>query len=239
MEVFLKKNSGKLVKKIQNISNLATKAALTTVENKIPSVSNLVKKTDYNTKITEIENKLNNHNNDKYIKTPEFNTLAADGFNKRLTQANLITKTYFDVKLSSLNRKIAENKTKPLLVENEMNELKTFDLSYFIGKFHFEEDGAQKYLVLQPTLRYFKFITNTNYVSSWKSKGLSAETIKPSTTSDNSLTPTLNYYDGLSCSKQPKNSYTHRKVDNIYIVYELGGSISNDNDPAFKNCLLL
>ena len=151
----------------------------------------------------------------------------------------MITKTYFDVKLSSLNRKIAENKTKPLLVENEMNELKTFDLSYFIGKIHFEEHGAQKYLVLQPTLRYFKFIANTNYVSSWKSKGLSAETIKPSTTSDNSLTPTLNYYDDLSCLKQPKNSYTHRKVDNIYIVYELGGSISNDNDPAFKNCLLL
>ena len=151
----------------------------------------------------------------------------------------MITKTYFDVKLSSLNRKIAENKTKPLLVENEMNELKTFDLSYFIGKIHFEEDGAQKYLVLQPTLRYFKFIANTNYVSSWKSKGLSAETIKPPTTSDNSLTPTLNYYDDLSCLKQPKNSYTHRKVDNIYIVYELGGSISNDNDPAFKNCLLL
>ena len=37
-------------------------------------------------------------------------------------------------------------------------------------------------------------ITNTNYVSSWKSKGLSAETIKPPTTYDNSLTPVLNYY---------------------------------------------
>ena len=64
--------------KIPDVTNLATKTALTTVENKIPSVSNLVKKTDYNTKITEIENKLNNHNHDKYIITPEFNTLAAD-----------------------------------------------------------------------------------------------------------------------------------------------------------------
>ena len=35
--------------------------------------NNLVKKTDYNTKITEIENKLNNHNHDKYITTPLFN----------------------------------------------------------------------------------------------------------------------------------------------------------------------
>ena len=30
------------------------------------------------TKVTEIEDKLNNHNHDKYITTPEFNTLAAD-----------------------------------------------------------------------------------------------------------------------------------------------------------------
>ena len=42
--------------------------------------------------------------------------------------------------------------------------------------------------------RYFKMITNTDYISSWKSKGLSAESIKPPTTSDNSLTPALNYY---------------------------------------------
>ena len=51
--------------KIPDISNLATKTALTTVENKIPSVNNLVKKTNYNTKITDIENKLNNHGHDK------------------------------------------------------------------------------------------------------------------------------------------------------------------------------
>ena len=36
---------------IPNITNLATVSALTGVENEIPSVSNLVKKTDYNTKI--------------------------------------------------------------------------------------------------------------------------------------------------------------------------------------------
>ena len=56
---------------------------------------------------------------DKYITTPEFNALAANVFNARLAQANLITKTDFDVKLSSLNRKITANRTKNLLVENE------------------------------------------------------------------------------------------------------------------------
>ena len=39
----------------------------------------LLKKTDYD-KVTEIENKLNNHNHDKYIDTQEFNKLAADVF---------------------------------------------------------------------------------------------------------------------------------------------------------------
>ena len=37
----------------------------------------MVKKTDYDINITDIENKLNNHYHDKYITTPEFNTLAA------------------------------------------------------------------------------------------------------------------------------------------------------------------
>ena len=109
-----------LENKIPDISNLATKTALTTVENKIPSVSNLVKKTDYNTKVTEIENKLTDHNHDKYIDHSEFNKLAADVFNAKLARANLITKTDFDAKLSNLNRKITKNKTRHLLVENEL-----------------------------------------------------------------------------------------------------------------------
>ena len=177
--------------KIPDISNLATKAALTAAENKIPYVSSLVKKTNYNTKITEIENKLTDHNHDKYITTSELNTLTVDVFNARVVQANLIAKTDFDAKLLSLNRKITETKTKHLLVENELNKLKTFDSSYFIGKSHFEEDGTQNCLVFQPIIKNFEVITNTDYVSSWKSKGLSAESIKPPATSDNSLTPAV------------------------------------------------
>ena len=183
----------KLENKIPDISNLATKTALTTAENKIPDASNLVNKTDYNTKFTEIENKLNNHNHDKYIDTQEFNKSIAVVFNARLALANVITKMEFDAKLSNLNRKITANKSKHLLVEHELNKLKTFQSSYFTGKSHFEDDGVQNYLVFQPIASYFKVntITNSNYVSSWKSKGLSAETIKPPTTSDNSLTPEI------------------------------------------------
>ena len=56
-------------------------------------------------------------------------------------------------------------------------------------------DGGQAYLIFQTVYKYFKFITGTNYISSWKSKGLSDESIKPPTTSDNNLTPLLVYYD--------------------------------------------
>ena len=73
-----------LENKIPDISNLATKTALTNVESNIPDVSGLVKKIKYNATITDIENKFNNHNHEKYITTPEFNKLAADVFNERL-----------------------------------------------------------------------------------------------------------------------------------------------------------
>ena len=83
-----------------------------------------------------------------------------------IAQDNSITKTEFDSIPSSLNRKITANKSKHLLVENELNKLKTFDSSYFIGKSHFEEDGTQNYLVFQPAIRYFKLVANRDYVSS-------------------------------------------------------------------------
>ena len=95
---------------------MAINAALTSIENKIPNISSLVKKTEYDTKITEIEKKLTDHNHDKYITTPDFNTLSASVFNARIAQANLITRTDFDGKLSSLNRKITANKSKDLLI---------------------------------------------------------------------------------------------------------------------------
>ena len=110
----------------------------------------------------------------------------------------MITKTNFDAKLSSLNRKITQNKTKHLLVENELNKLKTFDSSYFIGKSHFEEDGTQNYLVFQPIYRYFKQIAgvvNGNYTYYWQSKGLSdLSSINYVRTSNHSITPNLDYY---------------------------------------------
>ena len=186
-------------RQIPDVCSLATKTALTVKENKTLNV----KKTDYDRKITEIEKKLTSHNHDNYITTPEFNTFAASVFNARLARVNLVTKTDFDHKLSYLDSTIAANKTKNEFIENEK--------SYFIGKSHFEEDDTQNYLVFQPLNKYIKMTANTDYISSWKFKGLSAETITPSATSDNSLTSALSYYGAKtavkftgSCLKEPK-----------------------------------
>ena len=236
-----------LENKTAEISNLEAKTALTTVEDKISDVSSLAKKTVYNIKIIDIKNKINNHNYDKYITTPEFNKLGADVFDARLAQANLITKTDFDSKLSNLNRKITSNKSKHLLLGNELKMLKKIDTSYFIGKSHFEEDVTQHYLVFQLMNRYFKRIAlvgNDSYIYYWKSKELSDKRVNSIKTLFQSIAPNLDYYvtktrvefNG-SCLKQDKITYTHGKIVKIYIFYELTGSDSDSNDPTVKNSL--
>ena len=105
-------------------------------------------------------------------------------------------------------------------------------------------DGSQAYLIFQPLHRYVKIIANTKYISEWKSKGLSDESIKPPPTSDNSLTPLIDYYSyngrvkfNGSALRQRKVSYKHEKTVISYIVYELAGSSSHSDDPTLKNCL--
>ena len=73
---------------------------------------------------------------------------------------------------------------------------------------------------------------------------MSNESIKPPTTTNNSLTPELNYYGTKtkvkftgSCLKQSNHILTNKKVLNIYIVYELAASGSHNSDPTIKNCL--
>ena len=73
---FVKKAEyNELVKKANNINTTDT--------------SNLVEKTDCSTKINKIENKINDHDNTKYITTQKFNKLTSDKFTARLKQANL------------------------------------------------------------------------------------------------------------------------------------------------------
>ena len=103
--------------------------------------------------------------------------------------------------------------------------------------------GSQVYLIFQPVHKYIKIIANTRLISEWKPKGLSGESIKPFPTSDNNLTLLIDYYSykirvqfNGGILRQPKVSYTHEKIVNIYIVYELIGSTSHTDDPTLLNC---
>ena len=215
-DVVKKTDYNKVVTKVDNINT-----------------SGLVKKTDYNTKINEIKNKI-----------PDITTLATKTAlttveNKTSDITNLATKTALTT------------------VENEIPDITNFDktkytfirkqLSYLHGKSYFDEDGRQNYLVFLPTIKYFRLnsiVDVVDRVLSWRSKGISNESITAPTTSDNSLNPKLSYYGTKirvqftrSCLKQSKITFTHKKIVNIYIVYELGASSSNFSDPTLKNCL--
>ena len=114
--------------KIPSISGLATSSELTAVENKIPNASSLVKKTNFDPKVIEIEGKI-----------PSITGLATNSAltaveNKISDVTRLVTKTDFDAKLKGISDRVTKNKSKHLLVENELKKLKTLDLSYFWSK---------------------------------------------------------------------------------------------------------
>ena len=184
--------------KIPDTSNLATKTALNTVENKIPDTSNLATKTA----LTTVENKI-----------PDISNLATK------TALNTVEEKIPDtnslVKKSDYNIEIAG-------IKLNMNKLQVYNLSYFKGKQYFDEgSGKQNYLVFLPMRKYFKLnsvVGVTDYVLSCQSKGLSNESIKPPTTSNNSLNLRLSYNDTKikvqfteSCLKEPKFTFTHKK----------------------------
>ena len=204
--------------KVPNINNLATKATLTTVENKILDIGNLATKTLVN-KVKNIITDINNLAKKAALTTVE---------NKIPDTSNIATKAALSavenktsdisvlVKKSDYNTKITE-------VENNVRKLQAYNLSYFKGKQYFDEgSGKQNYLVFLPLSKYFKInsiVGVTDYVLSWQYKGLSNESIEPPTTSNNSLSPRLNYYGTKirvqftkSCLKKPKFTFTHNKL---------------------------
>ena len=79
---------------------------------------------------------------------------------------------------------------------------------------------------------------------SWKSKGLSDESIKPTTTSNKMLNPFLNYvgtktrvkFNG-DCLKEEKITFNLGKIVNISVVYEIERSVNISGYPTLENCL--
>ena len=94
----------------------------------------LLKKTNYNTKVRTFEKKINYHDHDTYITTPEF---TAENFVAKLTQINLTSKIDIAnfVKNAGFQDKLKNIKQNIYLLKMNLKKLQTFDSSLFIGLF--------------------------------------------------------------------------------------------------------
>ena len=212
--------------KIPDTSELVATTVLNTrfsdVENKIPNTSNLVATNFLNTKINKVENKIPNH--DIYITTHEFNKLTEKRFTARLKQVNLVTKSYFDHKLTSFNKRITSNKRKYLEVKKKLNSLIKNDSNFFLERINFtSNDGSQNTFVYQTTLDKLELKKDkgTDYVLSWKSNRVKSNfKLKPLYTA---LLHSINlsgYKMGIKFDKDPL-AIKQNKIVNAYVVYEL------------------
>ena len=225
-DVVKKTNYNKLVTKVDNIdtSGLVKKTdystKITEMEDKISDSSSFVKKTDCNIKTTEIEDKLPDTTNlatktaltTVENKIPDTTNLATKttliiAENKIPDISNLATKTALNTvenKIPDINSLIKKSdyNTKITGIEKNIEKLQAYDLSYFKGKQYFDEgSGQQNYLVYLPMGKYFKLSSVVGVIDrvlSWQSKGISNESFKPPTTSNNSLNPRLSYNDNKS-----------------------------------------
>ena len=130
---------------IPNITNLALATAFTTVENKIPNVSDLVKKAGYDAEIKDIK--------DKYFSPPDYNKFTNNILVAKITVKKLVNESGLNEKIKTLATK---EEIKKLVTKAELKaqqdiivKVQTYDLSLFIGQSYFVNDGAQLHLTLQ------------------------------------------------------------------------------------------
>ena len=147
-------------------------------------------------------------------------------------QTDLIKEPEFDAKLKAISDRVTINKSKHLLVENELNKLKTFDTDYFEGGNYFEgDDGAQNTLVFQVKSIYFRRKVNIgsgNVVirhDVWKSKGSSDQSLHYSingAVTTKLIRPTHVVLGPDEYFAQDSNKIiTNNSTVNIYTVYKL------------------
>ena len=92
--------------------------------------------------------------------------------------------------------------------------------------------------------RHFKRIVYHDYISEWKSKGLSDESIKPPSALNNIVDPSVDYLGTKtrvklsgSCSKQDKITFGHKTKVNVYNVCNIN-NFPISSYPTLENCCL-
>ena len=153
----------------------------------------------------------------------------------------MVTKTDFDAKLKDISDRVTKNESKDILLDNELNKLKTCNADYFEGRNYFEGgDETQNMLVFQVKGEYFGLPSlGSTERYTWKSKGNSDENfynnggnIDKKLTKPMHVSPGSDQYFFEDAAKAIASS-----VVNVYICYKLlPKTINSDN--VFKNCLL-
>ena len=141
-------------------------------------------------------------------------------FAARLKQGKLENKTDLDNKLTSFNKRITANKTKHIKVKMRLNSLITRDYNFFIGRIYFtSNDGSQNTFVYQPifdTLE-LKKDKGTDYVLSWKSKGVYNSKLKLLYTTFLHSIKLSGYRIGIKFDKDPlaveQNKYLSKNLN--------------------------
>ena len=187
-----------------NITNLATKSSVTTVENKIPDVKGFVNKTDYSTEITSIKN----DHVTKSALTSQLNDLKSQHV------ADEVKKV--DDKVKKNITDIATAKTPLKHNKSVIGDLER-EASFNRGFYYYNQ---QSYFLSEPKSK--SFANNEGAIHAWISTGIhndSNNTDLFSVNNSNNNSPTLlnkNNRLGITFNgnymKQHKLGYAHGKI---------------------------
>ena len=92
---------------------------------------------------------------------------------------------------------------------------------FFIGQSFFHNNGSQRSLIFQPTIKTITILSDfLDEISEWESRGLSNEKVKPPFTADKSRSPKLAWINESrirlrfkgSCLKQEFLTFTSKNV---------------------------
>ena len=253
----------KVEKKILDISGLATRLSVThliteqeeyidKVKKKIPDISGLASKTE----LTDVENRISDISG---VATASALTAVE---NKIPDITNLITKTDFDAKLRNISDRVTNNKSKDILLDNEIIKLKTLvgssakikfdevqkENSFNRGFFYYLQ---KSYLVYECKIDSFKF--NNKKMLKWKSTGIlnysdyysmkGIEDTKkelPISKNDEGMYLYLqgSHFQQNNALTSKNNDVINDGVINIYVVYKLDPISSTRNtDYTIQNAL--